>query len=71
MILKGQKFRHFKGGEYEIVALAKDSETQEEVVVYRSLEDASHTWVRPLAEFCENVDKPDIPHKGPRFIKFD
>ena len=54
--MKAGKYRHYKGGEYEVFFVARHSETEEEVVVYRTLYgDFSH-WVRPLAMFTETVE---------------
>ncbi|MFH1521386.1 MAG: DUF1653 domain-containing protein [archaeon] len=52
----GQRYRHFKGGEYEIIALAKDCESLEDVVVYRSLYSSGNfkigqIWTRSLEDF--------------------
>lgn len=69
MIQPGEIYRHFKGGEYEIVTLAQDSDTLEGVVVYKSLSDPDKVWTRPLKDFEEGVDRPEIPYKGPRFRK--
>ena len=55
--MKLGKYRHFKGKEYEVLALAKHSETLEEMVVYRALYGAGDVWVRPLAMFLETVEK--------------
>ena len=41
------KYKHFKGGEYEVVGMAKNSETGEEMVVYKSLKDGQ-VWARPF-----------------------
>lgn len=49
------RYRHFKGGEYVVVGLAKHSETQEVLVVYRPLYNDSGLWVRPVAMFLETV----------------
>lgn len=49
-------YRHFKGKEVEVTALAKHSETLEEYVVYRHVED-QQVWVRPLGMFAENVER--------------
>ena len=51
MIQEGQKYRHYKGNEYIILAIAKHTETLEEMVVYQDLSDASKIWVRPMVMF--------------------
>jgi hypothetical protein len=50
------RYRHYKGGEYEVVDLARNSETLEPLVVYRALYGESGLWVRPYAMFMEQVD---------------
>lgn len=45
--IKLGKYRHFKGKEYEVIAIAWHSETLEEMVVYRALYDDGGVWVRP------------------------
>lgn len=65
MAVQAGKYRHFKGGEYEVLGLARHSETQEQLVVYRPLYGEGGLWVRPLAMFVEQVE-----HQGqlqPRF----
>ena len=64
-MLKLGKYRHFKGKEYEVVGLAKHSETLEEMVVYRALYGKKQIWVRPLKMFLEKVKKDG--KKAPRF----
>lgn len=49
------RYRHFKGGEYEVIGVAQHSETREPMVVYRPLYNDSGLWVRPLAMFVEMV----------------
>ena len=49
------RYRHFKGNEYEVVAIAKHSETLEEMVVYRALYQDGGYWVRPVNMFLETV----------------
>ena len=44
-------YRHYKGGRYEVIARATHSESKEELVVYRSLEDGQ-VWARPAGMFC-------------------
>ncbi len=59
------RYRHFKGGEYEVVGVARHSETDERLVVYRPLVGDGGLWVRPAAMFLEPVE-----HDGrtvPRF----
>ena len=51
------KYRHFKGGEYEVVGIAKHSETQEEMVVYRALYGDGELWVRPASMWNETVER--------------
>ena len=53
------KYRHFKGGEYELLSVARHSETKELLAVYRSVEDPNTTWVRPLEMFTELVKHAD------------
>ena len=50
------KYRHYKGGEYEVIGVAKHTETLEDLVVYRALYDEGQIWVRPLHMFLEEVD---------------
>ncbi len=54
-------YRHFKGDHYLVEALAHDSETGEEVVIYRKLYGDGGLWVRPLAMFLEKVDRAKYP----------
>lgn len=65
----GAKYRHFKGHEYEVIAIAKDSENLAPMVVYRALYGEGQVWVRPLSMFVENVVRDD--YNGPRFVKVD
>lgn len=48
-------YRHYKGNDYEVVAVARHSETLEPVVVYHALYGEGGLWVRPYAMFCEEV----------------
>lgn len=50
------RYRHYKGGEYEVVAVARHSETLEPLVVYRPLHADSGWWVRPHAMFFGQVE---------------
>ncbi len=57
------RYRHYKGNEYEVIGIARHSETEEELVVYRKLYGDASLWVRPLAMFLEDVavDGVQIP----------
>lgn len=48
-------YRHFKGNLYEVLHVAKHSETLEEMVVYRRLLSSGEVWVRPARMFLEIV----------------
>ena len=65
MELKPGKYRHFKGGEYRLIAVATHSETMEPMVVYQALYAEQGLWVRPAAMWTEWVDRDD--YHGPRF----
>lgn len=59
------RYRHYKGGEYELIGVARHSETLEPLVLYRPHYNPSGLWVRPFAMFFEQVE-----HEGrlqPRF----
>jgi hypothetical protein len=63
--LRPGRYRHFKGGEYEVLGVARHSEGLEDMVVYRPLYNDTGLWVRPLSMFTEQVE-----HDGttqPRF----
>ena len=57
------RYRHFKGGEYEVIELARHSETEEWVVVYRPLYGEGGLWVRPLSLFADEkiIDGERVP----------
>jgi len=55
-MLKLGRYRHFKGNEYEVIGIAKHSETLEEFVVYRALYGEKDLWVRSLEMFIEDVE---------------
>ena len=65
MEFKLGKYRHFKGKEYELLALATHSETMEPMVVYRALYGERGIWVRPASMWAEKVEKDG--YIGPRF----
>jgi len=49
-------YRHYKGNSYQVLGVAKHSETEEDLVVYRALYGEWGLWVRPLEMFSENVE---------------
>ena len=57
----GDVVRHFKGNRYEILHIAKDSETMADMVVYRALYGERGVWVRPLDMFLSPVDREKYP----------
>ena len=54
-IIEGGRYRHYKGKDYTVIGVARHSETEEELVVYRKEYDDHGLWVRPLAMFMKNV----------------
>lgn len=69
MEIKPGRYRHYKGPYYQVIDVARHSESGEELVVYRPLYGEGKLWVRPLAMFLEQVD-----HDGqlqPRFAWVD
>lgn len=61
------RYRHYKGGEYEVFGVARHSETHEALVVYRPLYNDSGWWVRPYGMFVEQVTVDGVSR--PRFEK--
>ena len=60
------RYRHFKGNEYEVLGMAKHSETLEPMVVYRALYGEGGLWVRPASMWTEQVERDG--YSGPRFL---
>ena len=56
MDIKPGIYRHYKGNNYEVIGLAKHSEDESELVVYRPLYGEGKLWVRPLEMFIELVE---------------
>jgi|TARA_B110000259_G_scaffold59931_1_gene70865 hypothetical protein len=67
--LKPGKYRHFKGGEYQVQGIATHSETGEQLVVYTPLYGEGGLWIRPLSMFLEAVDRDG--KQQPRFVYID
>ena len=57
----GDVYRHFKGNLYEVILIARDSETLEEKVVYKEL-NGDNAYIRSLPMFCSPVDKNKYPN---------
>ena len=63
------RYRHFKGGTYVVVGVARLTETGEALAVYHPLADPGSLWARPAAAFAEHVDRPG--YRGPRFVRVE
>ncbi|MFT5988521.1 MAG: hypothetical protein ACI912_002030 [Marinobacter psychrophilus] len=63
------RYRHYKGKDYEVIDIARHSETEEKLVVYRCLYGDYSLWVRPLSMFRETVDVAG--EQLPRFARID
>ena len=61
------RYRHFKGGLYEVLGVARHSETLEPLVLYRPLYNATGLWVRPYAMFIGDVEHLGVTQ--PRFAR--
>jgi hypothetical protein len=59
------RYRHYKGKDYQVLEVARHSETEEELVVYRLLYGDYSLWVRPLAMFTEEIEHNGV--RQPRF----
>ncbi|MEG0077276.1 DUF1653 domain-containing protein [Anaerorhabdus sp.] len=68
-MIKPGKYIHFKGKEYEVIGIAKHSETCEEMVVYKQLYGNREMWVRPISMWEEEVNRDG--YCGPRFRPVD
>ena len=72
---KKGRYRHFKGGEYELLWIARHSETDEPMVVYRPLYPCGETpngdrvWVRPLSMWEDEIERDD--YRGKRFTRVE
>lgn len=56
-MLRPGKYRHFKGRFYQVIGVARHSETEEPFVVYRPLYGDGDLWIRPLSMFEETVER--------------
>lgn len=67
-ILPG-RYRHFKGNEYEVIGIARHSETEEAMVVYKALYGEGGMWVRPADMWNETVERDGVTYR--RFYRLD
>ncbi len=66
--IKLGKYRHFKGNEYEVIGIAKHSETLEPMIIYKALYGEGGYWVRPASMWNETVERDGITYKRFTFI---
>ena len=60
-------YRHFKGDYYLVEDIAKNSETNEDCVIYRKLYGDGGLWIRPLDMFLEEVDRKKYPNASQKY----
>ena len=63
------RYRHFKGNEYQVLGIARHSETLEELVVYRALYGDGGLWVRPASMWTETVERDGKVQQ--RFVRIE
>lgn len=63
------KYQHYKGNYYQVLGVARHSETLEDLVVYQALYGDHGLWVRPLAMFCENVEVKGVVVPRFRYVE--
>ncbi len=68
MEIKLGRYRHFKGNEYEVIAVGKHSETMEDMVIYKGLYGDNPVFVRPLSMWDETVERDGKIFKRFEFI---
>ena len=66
--IKLGKYRHFKGNKYEVIAIAKHSETTEDYVVYKALYGDGGMWVRPASMWNEIIERDGVTYKRFTYI---
>lgn len=66
MTIKKGRYRHYRGNEYEVIDVARHSETEEELVVYRALYGEKGLWVRPLEMFRSQIER-----EGKKVFRFE
>ena len=69
MDIKPGRYRHFKGNMYEVIGVAKHSDSLEEMVVYRALYGSGDLWVRPASMWDETIERDGRVFKRFEFIE--
>jgi hypothetical protein len=69
MTIKAGIYRHYKNNLYQVIGVARHSETEEEHVVYRPLYGDRGLWIRPLAMFDETIEVDGRPVKRFTFVE--
>lgn len=64
---KGERYRHFKGNLYEVLAVASHSETAQQLVIYEGLYGEHPVYARPLEQFMGRVDTEKYPDRGQEY----
>ena len=67
--IKLGKYRHFKGNEYEVIGLAKHTETEEELVIYKAIHGNKGLWARPKNMFLEEITRDGKTFKRFEYIR--
>ncbi|MCF7981699.1 MAG: DUF1653 domain-containing protein [Pseudomonadales bacterium] len=68
MTLKKGIYQHFKGNRYQVLEIARHSETMEEFVVYKALYGERGIWIRPLVMFDETIERNGVRLKRFSFV---
>ena len=61
-VIRTGKYRHYKGGEYEVIGVAHHSETLEPMVIYRALYGDGGIWARPAAMWNDVIEKDGVTY---------
>ena len=69
MEIRKGRYRHFKGNEYEVIGIAKHSETNEEMVIYKALYGENGLWVRPASMWNEVIERDGKVFRRFEFIE--
>ena len=67
-MIKPGKYRHFKGNEYEVLAIGYDCDTTEEMVIYKALYGEAKTWIRPIEMWNETIERDGKTYKRFEYI---